>query len=391
MFTRREFLQASSLLALAPSVPLFVARTARATPADKDRRVLVVVQLDGGNDALNTVVPYADPNYEKLRPKLKLNPKTLVKLSDSLGLHPALRPLDKLLQAGQLSVVPGVGYPNPNRSHFASMAVWHTARLDEEEQKGYGWIGRALDPSAGMSCLVGGAVPGALRGSRSAAVTLSRVEEVLLADPAAARQSHGPEPGDDLRAFVRRQAVDAHATACRLAQLAGGDDGGRYPGTALAERLQLVARLLKADLGARVFYTLQGGYDTHASQQFSHATLLSEFAGAVAAFFDDLAAARLADRVTVLAFSEFGRTIKENGSAGTDHGTAGVVFLAGPGVISGMAGTMPSLNDLDGGEPKMTTDFRQVYAAVLEDWLGLPAQVALAGAFAKLALFRGHG
>src|SRR5262249_48708128 len=155
MFSRREFLLRSSLIALAPTVPVFVARTARAAGSDLDRHVLVVVQLDGGNDALNTVVPHADPSYAKLRPTLKIDPKNLVKVTDEVGLHPSLRPLDKLLQAGQLAVVPGVGYPNPNRSHFESMAIWHTARFDPEERAGYGWIGRALDPSAGASYVVG--------------------------------------------------------------------------------------------------------------------------------------------------------------------------------------------------------------------------------------------
>src|SRR5437763_15912173 len=160
MFTRRDFLKTSSLLALAPTVPLFIARTGRAAEPAKDTRVLVVVQLDGGNDALNTIVPHSDPNYEKLRPRLKIDKKNVVKVSDTLGLHPSLKPLDKLLDAGQLSVIPGVGYPNPNRSHFESMAIWHTARFDPEERKGYGWIGRALDPAAGTSYMVGGAVPG---------------------------------------------------------------------------------------------------------------------------------------------------------------------------------------------------------------------------------------
>jgi uncharacterized protein (DUF1501 family) len=388
MLTRRGFLQASSLCALAPTVPLFVARTARAAAADKDRRVLVVVQLDGGNDALNTVVPHADPNYEKLRPTLKLQKKNLVRVSDALGLHPSLRPLDKLLQAGQLAVVPGVGYPNPNRSHFQSMAIWHTARLGPEERKGYGWVGRALDPLGGTAYAVGATVPAALRGRRSAAVALGRVEEVLLADPASAKQAVGPESPNDLLAFVRRQAVDAHAAADKLARLAGGADGGRYPATGLGERLKLVARLLKTDLGARVFYTVQGGYDTHAAQSFAHANLLSELAGAVAAFFDDLKAAKLAERVALLTFSEFGRTIKENGSAGTDHGTAGAVFLSGPGVRGGAGGAMPSLTDLDRGEPKMTTDFRGVYAAVLEDWLGLASRDVLGGRFDRPPLFR---
>src|SRR5947209_2981316 len=189
MLTRRDFLKASSLLALAPTVPVFLARTAAAAPAATDRRVLVVVQLDGGNDALNTVVPHADPNYEKLRPKLKVAKRNLVRLTDTLGLHPSLKPLDPLLQAGQLAVVPGVGYPNPNRSHFESMAIWHTARFDPDDRKGYGWLGRALDPRGGLSYAVGGAVPGALRGRRSAAVSLNRVEDVLLADPAAAKRA----------------------------------------------------------------------------------------------------------------------------------------------------------------------------------------------------------
>ncbi len=389
MLNRREFMKSSSLLALAPTVPLFVFRTAQAAPPDKDRRVLVLVQLDGGNDALNTVVPYADPNYEKLRPTLKLEKNNLVTVSDSLGLHPSLKPLDQLLQAGHLAVLPGVGYPNPNRSHFESMAIWHTARFDPEDRKeGYGWIGRALDAGTGTSYAVGGAVPGALRGRRSMAVALSRVEDMLLADRAWAEQDVELSSKDDLLAFVRRQAIDAQTAARKLAKLAGGDDGGRYPGTGLGERLNLVARLLKSDLGTRVFYTVQAGYDTHAVQAFAHANLLSEFAGAVAAFFDDLKAAKLSEQVALLAFSEFGRTIKENGSLGTDHGTAGVVFLAGPGVQGGVAGALPSLTDLADGEPKMTTDFRRVYGTVLEDWLELPSETALAGKFEPLPLFR---
>ncbi|HLN26116.1 MAG TPA: DUF1501 domain-containing protein [Gemmataceae bacterium] len=388
MLTRRRFLQASSLFALAPTVPLFVARTAQAAAADKDRRILVVVELNGGNDALNTVIPYADPTYEKLRPKLKIAKKELLSLSASVGLHPSLKPLDKLWQAGHLAVLPGVGYPNPNRSHFESMAIWQTARLDPEEQNGYGWLGRALDPQAGSAYLLGSAVPTALRGRRSTTVSLNRVEEVLLADPASAKQAIGGESADDLLAFVRRQSVDANAAADKLAHLAGGNDGSRYPATALAERLKLAARLIRSNLGARVFYTVQSGYDTHAVQAFAHGNLLEELAGAIAAFFNDLTQAKLADRVILLTFSEFGRTIKENGSAGTDHGTAGAVFLAGPGVRGGVATTMPSLTELAAGEPKMTADFRGVYTAVLEDWLGLPAKEVLAGTFDHPPLFR---
>jgi uncharacterized protein (DUF1501 family) len=371
MLSRRSFLKSSSVVALSATVPLFLQRAAAAP--DRDARVLVVVEMDGGNDALNTVVPHADGEYAKLRPRLKLDPKRLVKLTDSVGLHPALKPLDALLDAGHLAVLPGVGYPNPNRSHFESMATWHTARTGEADLRGYGWLGRAMDPSAGSLFSVGGEVSPALRGRRSSAVAFKRIEEVLLTDPTAAKAGVGADTGDDLLAYVRRQATGAHAAADRLAALTKDKGGATYPGTELAERLKLAAKLLKADVGGRVFYTQQSGYDTHAQQPFTHAELLSDFAAAVAAFFADLKDSKLAERVTLLSFSEFGRTIQENGSAGTDHGTAGVCFLAGPTVQGGLVGTMPSLTDLDQGEPTMTTDFRAVYHSLLTDWMGLPA------------------
>jgi uncharacterized protein (DUF1501 family) len=389
MLSRRSFLQSSSLVALSSAVPVFVSRSVRGMTPEKDSRVLVVVELDGGNDALNTVVPYADENYARFRPRLKLDPEKLVKLTDALGWHPAMRPLGKLFDAGHLAVIPGVGYPNPNRSHFESMAAWHTARFGEDDRKGYGWLGRAMDPSGGSLFSVGGEVPTALRGRRSSAVTLNRIEEVLLSDAAAAKQGIGPETSDDLLAFVRRQALDGQAASDKLANLARKDGGPSYPQTGLADRLRLVSRLLKADIGARVFYTQQSGYDTHAAQLFRHATLLDEFAGAVAAFFADLKEAKLADRVTLLAFSEFGRTVKENGSAGTDHGTAGAAFVAGPWVKGGILGTMPSLTDLDRDEPRMTTDFRRVYGELLGTWLGVPAEEAVGGRFEPVPLFRG--
>src|SRR5581483_6725999 len=239
----------------------------------RDGRVLVVVQLDGGNDALNTIVPHADSNYAKLRPRLKIPKRDLLPLSDTLGLHPALRPLDKLLQGEQLAVIPGVGYPNPNRSHFESMEIWHTARFDPEERKGHGWLGRALDPLAATSCALGASVPAALRGRRSAAVSLNRVEDMLLNESATLQQAGEHNRQDDLLAFVRRQTVDAQTAAQQLAKVVGSNNAGKYPATRLGERLQLAARLLKSDLGARVFYTVQGGFDTHAAQSFAHAGL----------------------------------------------------------------------------------------------------------------------
>jgi uncharacterized protein (DUF1501 family) len=388
MLTRRSLLKSAPLLALAPTVPAFLANTARAAGPKPDASVLVVVQLDGGNDALNTVVPFTDPEYAKLRPRLRHDPKQLVKLNDSLGLHPALKPLGKLWEGGQLAVVPGVGYPNPSRSHFASMAIWHTARFEEEEiRASSGWLGRALDDKGGESCVVGNDIPHAVRGRRAPAVSLTRAEDLLLTDPTATKAAVGtPTQTDDLLAFVRRQAADATAGAEKVAAMTSEKSDAAYPATALGRKLQLVARMLKAGSAARVYYTAQTGYDTHAQQPFAHNTLLGEFAGAISAFFADLTAAKVADRVALLAFSEFGRTIKENGSAGTDHGTAGCAFLAGAGVKGGAHGTQPSLTDLDKGEPKMTTDFRRVYATVLSDWLALPTD-GLGGPMNPVKLF----
>ncbi len=183
--------------------------------------------------------------------------------------------------------------------------------------------------------------------------------------------------------------LDAYATADRMQQLASHKDDARYPQSGLASRLQLIARLLKGGQDTRVFYTLQPGYDTHSAQLFAHSNLLLELSDALKAFLDDLAAARLADRVAVLLFSEFGRTVAENGSAGTDHGTSGPVFLAGPNVRGGLVGATPSLLDLDPkfGDLKTTIDFRRIYATILDDWLGLQSKQALGGAFEPLPLF----
>ena len=386
MLTRRTFLKTASVLALAPTLPGFLAKTARAADPMRDGRVLVVVQLDGGNDALNTVVPHADPEYAKVRPTLKVAPRNLVKITDAVGLHPSLKPLDGLLQQGQLAVLPGVTYPNPSRSHFNSMAIWQTAKFDPEEHKGYGWLGRALDTVGGSSALVGnGAIPTTLRARRSATVALGRPDDLFLSDAVTAKRALGSETKDDLLDFVRRQAVDGYGASEKMSGLAKTSEAV-YPGTRLAEQLRLAAGLLKADLGARVIYTQHGGYDTHAAQNFTHANLLREFGGAVQAFFTDLQQAKLADRVLLLAFSEFGRTIKQTGSAGTDHGTTGCVFVAGGGVKGGLIGSMPSLTDLAQGEPKMTTDFRRIYATLLDRWLNCPSEQVLGGQFDTLPL-----
>jgi uncharacterized protein (DUF1501 family) len=306
-----------------------------------------------------------------------------------------------------MALVQGVGYPNPSRSHFRSMTIWHSAKVDlprfkedivvEEDKAVFGWIGRALDedrkPADGSpgAVFVGtGAMPAALRSRRSTVSAMTRPEDSVLTLGADAKSAvNTPGAGSDLAAFVRRNTLDAYATSERMAEVVRARDAGaRYPATGLAERLRVVARLLKGGVGTRVYYTSQKTYDTHYAQVPTHADLLGELSGALRAFLDDLAAARLAERVVVLCFSEFGRRVRENGSLGTDHGTAGPVFLAGPCVKAGLIGETPRLLDLQDGDLKMKLDFRSLYAGVLEDWLGLPARPALGGDFGKLSLFR---
>jgi uncharacterized protein (DUF1501 family) len=395
MPNRREFLKHASLLALTPTVPGFLAETARAAKPKRDGQVLVVVQLDGGNDGINTVVPYADEGYAKHRKALRLPTKEVLKVNGRVGLHPAMRGFAKLLETGRLAIVQGVGYPNPNRSHFESMAIWHTARLDPRAYDGPGWLGGALDHGPGpadgspSSLLIGlDGPPRALRSQRAVTSALAQLDDLVLSGdvhPKLALVS--PAAADDLHAFLRRSMLDAYATADRLKEAAAPRTGGpAYPDSALAARLQLIARLIKAGFGTRVFYVVQPGYDTHYSQLPMHEQLLGALSGAVRAFLDDLAASRLAERVMVLCFSEFGRRVEENGSAGTDHGTAGPVFLAGPAVKAGLIGPTPSLTELEAGDLKTGLDFRRVYATLLEDWLGLPAAKPLAGQFERLTL-----
>jgi uncharacterized protein (DUF1501 family) len=396
MLTRRALIQQTSLLALAPTVPAFLARTVRAARGGTAGHVLVVVQLDGGNDGLNTVVPFTDEHYPRVRPTLKLATDRLLKLDGSVGLHPALKGLAALHERGELAVVQGVGYPNPNRSHDVSMAIWHTARFEREEQKGHGWLGRALDggtppPKGVPSAVVAGAdpLPSALFARQAVSASVNTLDEYAHAD-LGALEDELPRGDESVEDYVRRTTLQAKSTVERLRELARATGAGsKYPSTELARRLALVAELVKAGLETPVYYVVQPGYDTHYLQADGHARLLGELGDAVLAFRDDLASCGLAERVLLMTFSEFGRRVEENASFGTDHGTASQMFLVGPAVAAGLHGETPSLAELEDGDLKMSLDFRTVYATVLERWLGLSSGVALDGVFEPLPLLRG--
>ena len=308
----------------------------------------------------------------------------------------------ELFEDDRLAIVQGVGYPNPNRSHFSSMKIWHTASMDSEDHASYGWLGSALDQAESHvegkdeastskhAIFVGGQeTPVALWGRRSTAVSLSRAEDLQLElSSMLSTDSTTNSHLTDIEQFVRKQSVTAQAAAKAFAeQNQGAGSKASYPDTRLAAQLKFVSQLLRGRNTARVFYTIQSGYDTHANQEFAHSSLLSEFSEALKAFLDDLQSAKLDDRVVVLAFSEFGRRAAENDSAGTDHGSSGPVFLAGKPVRGGLIGDTPDMSDLINGDLQILIDFRQVYATLLSNWLDVPSNMILRHAFETLPLF----
>lgn len=428
LHTRREFLttgiKGAGLLATSAFVPAFVTRTAAATGADRDSSTLVVVQLSGGNDGLNTVVPFRDDQYFKARPTLALAAGQTLKLTDSLGLHPALLPFQSEFDAGRLAIVQNVGYPNPNRSHFRSMEIWHTGSDDTEQRQHKGWLGRYFDAMCegadppnlpgeiGMS--FGKVMPQAFRNRSNVGIaihdpntfqwnpsgetsTLAKVQEQIFeklnipkGKGMASLQSLGGISGSEPEVldFLRHTAMNAVMAGDSIRTILRKDNRrGNYPEGALASQLRMVASLIAGDFPTRVYYVSQGGYDTHASQLGSHARLLGDFSASVSAFLEDLRRQKVSEKVTVLAFSEFGRRVAENGSQGTDHGAAAPVFLLGDSVHGGIHGEPPDLSDLADGDVQHKIDFRQVYATLLEDWLRIPSAGILGRRFESPKLF----
>lgn len=386
MITRRSFLQTSSLISLSPWIPGIFSGTAQAAEASKDAPVLVVIQLDGGNDGINTVVPYQDDAYANARSELRLKPDELHKLDDHVALHKEMKSAFELFNDGRLSIIHGVGYPNPNRSHFESMRIWQSGYRDEQRTNEDGWLGRALDltvnpaaDSLSADAIYTGEqeLPLTLWGKRSNAVSVQRASDLSLDLEAFQDRSAKVASNDEtLETFAARQVASAVTAASEFSKRTKSETANatKYPNNGLASQLKLISQLLQSDSGARVFYAIQSGYDTHSSQLNTHGRLLREFTTSLSAFLDDLRATKLDERVIVLAFSEFGRRVAENDSQGTDHGTAGPVFIAGSKINPGQIGHVPSLTDLVDGDLKTQIDFRQVYATILEKWFKLSSQ-----------------
>jgi uncharacterized protein (DUF1501 family) len=377
--TRRRFLAASGVAAVAAGATAYGLKDLLDTAGDRDpaARTLVLVTLYGGNDGLNTVIPYADPAYAAARPGLAYQPGQVLALDDRMGLNPGLAGLHQLYGEDRLAIVRGVGYPKPDHSHFRSMDIWQTAQPDRPGTTG--WLGRWLDGAGGdprLAVSFEPVLPPLLAGATTAGATVPGGEVKLPGSvtPALLRQLGTPAPGES--------PASARAAACfadlmRVQDLITGvaeapDDEDEAPATAtggaappLDQQLALVARCVEAGVATRVFSVSLGGFDLHADERSAQESQLKKLDGPLSAF-----ARRMAGHGVVIAvYSEFGRRVRANASDGTDHGTASDVLLLGDGVRGGQYGEPPDLTDLDDGDLKYTVDFRDVYAHLLADVL----------------------
>jgi uncharacterized protein (DUF1501 family) len=415
--TRRSFLRTSILGgAVAWTLPAFIDRTFAAlneaalgsavqTATGKDATILVILQLSGGNDGLNTVIPYSDDAYHRARPRIGVKAGSSLRLDDHIGLNPRLANLHKLFNEGHATVMQGVGYPNPNRSHFRSMEIWQTGS-DASKTEPHGWLGRYFDncckgqdPAIGVS--VGDQMPQAFSAAEPMGIALKNPRQFRFADEADVGDDVEMKSGNDggsvgalaggtnsdLDAFdyIQRVALDAQIASDRITAITNRQrNAPDYPRSQLGQDLQLIAQLIAGGMPTRVYYAGMGGFDTHANQSGQHEQLLGQLDDALAAFVADLRAQKNFGRVVMMTFSEFGRRVAENGSGGTDHGTAAPMFLLGGGIRPGLSGIAPSLTDLDAGDLKYTVDFRSVYATLLEKWLHAPSAKVLGRQFPLL-------
>ncbi|MBK8266875.1 MAG: DUF1501 domain-containing protein [Planctomycetes bacterium] len=433
-FTRRDMLKrGATLLSAAATVPYFLDRTALAMAEPRksgrrtgknNERILVVVQLAGGNDGLNTVVPIGNDRYYRARPAIGIKKEDTLRINDELAFPKSAEGFKRLYDDGLLAVVQGVGYPNPNRSHFVSTDIWSTA--DPDERVHNGWIGRYFDctckgndrpdPKTGIALVQES--PLAMQGERFTPVSFGSPEELTWRGPAAGgrgtnafnklngtkrrpgRKNEMPDDEASALAYLERMAMDARASAEEIKQATGTNSSPRNEGIRfrfrnrgaggdLGQKLEMVKRMIAAGLETKVYYVSMGGFDTHAGQLGRHQTLIQQLGEALHEFTASLREDKMLDRVTIMTFSEFGRRVAENGSQGTDHGAAAPLFVIGEGVRAGVHGEHPSLepDQLDAGDLKWNTDFRSIYSAVLTDWMNADAGRILGGDYPKIRLF----
>lgn len=387
---RRDFIKKSLLtLALGQGAPSLLSRTALAA-GSKDK-ILVVVNLFGGNDQLNTLVPFRNELYYRLRPQIALEREKVLDLGargEKLGLHPELRPLMSMWDAGELALIPQAGYPNPNRSHFISTSIWHTA--DPTHQEETGWLGRWGDLQNDPFCdtFIGGASPQALIGDERTAPAVSSIEGFTIRMPRAFEEEFNRElklGRSGTAEEVRKAMLSLRGALDKIGQLRQVKNKVQYPDNAFGKSMADVARMIAGGLGSSVYYTTLGGWDTHAAQQVRQAELLGWLGQTLSAFRQDMRAIGRDQDVLIMVFSEFGRQVAENASFGTDHGQGGLMLMLGGGVKGGVFGSEPDLEDLEGNALKYKTDFRSVYAAALQ-WIAANPRQVLGADFSPLPI-----
>lgn len=389
---RRAFLKSAALVSTVGIAPNFLARAALGANAPiqgfDDGRILVVVQLAGGNDGLNALVPYGDDAYYKARPTIGLKSNSLLKLNDYLAFNDRLKGMKSLYDSGQLAIVQGVGYPNPDRSHFRSMEIWETAS-DSDEFLGRGWIGRYFDnhcsgearPHAGVALTK--ERPQAFDGENGFGIAFQNPHQFGWRPGKGADNETNFEKINSGAAknptldFLRHTTANGIASTHEVRAAAKDAKVKADP----RKPLETIAGLIRGGMQTRIYYANYSGFDTHANQLGSHGNLLSAVGDQLLAFQESLERDGLADQVVTVVFSEFGRRVGENGSGGTDHGTAAPMFAVGKNINPGIHGKAPSLTELDQGDLVHTTDFRGVYSDVLTNWFKVDAEPVLNGSF----------
>ena len=429
-YTRRAFMHSTAVLASAAlTVPAFIQSSAYALPKPElglssiagtnEDNILIIIQLSGGNDGLNTVIPFRDDAYHRLRPSIGLNVDNLHVLSKNgnrgssdLALNGVMTGIRELYDQGQCAIVQGVGYPNPNRSHFTSTDIWHTA---DTTGTGDGWIGKYIDaqccgygkgqsgqPDGSLNphsleppIAIGRQAPLALTGRHMMPVSFESPDLFSWAGGTYSKDivenhrkltdtSNEHHDDDSNNAFLLRTAMDARISSATINKAVAAKPLIKYPNSGFSKQLSMIGSMIRAGMKTRVYYASLGGFDTHANQVGGHNRLLTQFSQGIAAFQKDLAAQGNADRVTTMCFSEFGRRVGQNASNGTDHGTAAPMFMFGPKVKGGFHSRHPSLTNLDNGDLKYTADFRSVYAEVLDKWMGAKSRDVLGASFKHL-------
>jgi uncharacterized protein (DUF1501 family) len=393
---RRTFLKNTSLASTAFMVPSFLKNFRKEQFfSSRSGKILVVVQLSGGNDGLNTIVPYQNDIYYKSRPSLGIQKNEVLKITDDLGFNPAMSAMRELYDDGLLSIVNNVGYPNPDRSHFRSMDIWHTASSSDQYLE-TGWIGRYLDSSCQhcrpYSALeLDDSLSLALKGKQSNGFAMKNPQQLKRMTDNRLLKAFGQQDHDhdhEEVAYLYKTLIDTQSSADYLFQQSKVyRSKGSYPNTPFGRDLKQTAELITADTDTQIYYLSLSGFDTHANQKNVQVRLLQQYAEGMKAFVEDLRHNNLLDDTLILTFSEFGRRVKQNASNGTDHGTANNLYIMGGNLKKpGFYNEGPDLRNLDNGDLIYQVDFRNVYATILNQWLNADAPAVLGREFEVLSL-----